>query len=170
MNKTMIGKCSCWLLKKNIRQQEHFPIIGFLIVFCLATLMNCASTPPSRPSRKPIPRTQTQQTPSIPESQSYTYEEVWHAVYQTSISYSLKEFSKEDGTVESNWIYESPLSRYRFFITIASSTSSLEWTIDIQSQERSSEQSSWRWAEPSLDKEENIQNAIYENIEKNRTS
>ena len=59
---------------------------------------------------------------------------------------------------------------YRFFITIAPSTSPIEWTIDIQGQERASEQSSWKWTEPSLDKEENIQNTIYENLEKNRTS
>ena len=158
---------------KRIRSHEHWTIISLLILFfCLATLMNCASTPrTSRTPRKPIPRTQTQQqTPSTSESQAYTYEEVWHAVHQTSLSYALKDFSKEEGTIESNWIYDSGLSRYRFFITLAPSTSPIEWTIDIQGQERSSEQSSWRWTEPSLDKEENIQNTIYENLEKNRTS
>ncbi|MBI3018146.1 MAG: hypothetical protein HYY62_09210 [Deltaproteobacteria bacterium] len=134
--------------------------------------MNCASTPKSsRPARKPIPRTQTQQAPSAtPESQPYTYEEVWHAIYQTSLPYSLKDFSKEEGTVESNWIYDSGLSRYRFFITIDHTTSPIEWTIDIQGQDRASEQASWKWIAPSLDKEENIQNTIYENLEKNRTS
>lgn len=159
----MIRKWSCWLLKKNIRQQDHFLIIGLLIVFCLATFINCASTPKSsRSARRPIPSAQA----ALP----YSYEEVWHAVYQTSISYSLKELSKEEGTVESHWMYDSPTSRYRFFITLAPSSSPIEWTLDIQSQERSSEQSNWRWVEPSLDKEENIQNTIYENLEKNRTS
>ncbi len=137
---------------------------------CSLFVISCASTPPtSRIKRTPLHRTQTK-APSIPEPLPMSFEEVWEAIYQTSISYSLHDFSKEEGTVQSNWIYENPLSRYRFFITISSSETPIEWTIDVQGQERAAEQSNWKWTEPSLDKEENIQNTIYENLQKNRAS
>lgn len=99
-----------------------------------------------------------------------TYEELWQATYLASLEYTLHDFSKIEGSIESNWIYEGDLNRYRFFISIDQESDPIDCNIDIQSQTRKAKDSKWQWVEPSIDKEERLKNKIHENIKKIRAT
>ncbi|HBQ20557.1 MAG: hypothetical protein A2Z91_07220 [Deltaproteobacteria bacterium GWA2_38_16] len=101
---------------------------------------------------------------------SPSYEELWQAAYQVSLKYPLRDFSKEEGAIESDWITEGEFTRYRFFISIDSESTPIGFDIDVQSQRRKTSTFRWQWVEPSLDKSENLKNSIHEHLKKIRAT
>ncbi len=138
---------------------NKWPSECFMILLLMISLLTSCSSTPSKKS---------QNDPS--QEVAYTEEELWHAISQLAFVFPIHDQSKEDGTVESTWIYENQLSRYKFFVTIEKDKSSPEFFVDIQNQNRKSDSSEWTWTEPSMDKEEKIKHFIHEHLKKNRAA
>lgn len=135
-------------------KKEHLIFLTFFVI-------SCATKP--------------QKAPEIVQAKTspYTQEEVWQAVYHLTIEFPVHEFSQEEGTLESEWIEENDLSRYRFFVSLNSDEiefQKIPFFIDIDSQMRKNKSLPWRNTKPPADKQEKIKNHIYEHLKKNRAA
>lgn len=100
------------------------------------------------------------------ETASLTTENrLWAAAHRVALNYPVRDLSEKDRFIESDWIGEGKLSRYRFFITFGRSTPP-EAVVEIQNQIRRTPKSQWQWSAPSLDKEERLKQAIHAEFQK----
>lgn len=140
----------------------HLPPIVFcsLVVFT-TTLGTLALTQCSTPSSK------KNASEDLDITATGDVEMRWKAAWKVALAYPIRDYSKEDGYIESDWIYPHKNSRYRFFIHI---TEGDPTDITVQSQKRrshawGSQKRDWEEDMPSFDIEENLKNNIHARLQ-----